>query len=79
MPFLKFSNKEYYTLTSITYVVAVAFMFFINAFTQFDEQVTLSRVHWEILNMCAGFVEPIITFIIPGVYFYKMSIINDLK
>jgi hypothetical protein len=31
MPFLKFSNKEYYTLTSLTYVLSVGVMFLVNA------------------------------------------------
>jgi hypothetical protein len=36
MPYLKFSNKEYLTLTTVTYVVTVASMFFVNAYINFD-------------------------------------------
>jgi len=74
MPYLKFSNKEYLTLTTVTYVLTVATMFFINAFIDLDTKLSLAQIHWEILSACCGFAEPIITYIIPGVYFYKMSI-----
>ena len=79
MPFLKFSNKEYYTLTSLTYVLSVGVMFLVNAFMSVEDLTSMAKWHWEILNTFAGFVEPIITFVIPGVYFYRMSLQNELK
>ena len=79
MPFLKFSNREYYTLTSLTYVLSVGVMFLVNAFMSVKDSARMAQWHWEILNSCAGFVEPIITFVIPGVFYYKMSVQNELK
>ena len=74
MPFLKFSNREYYSLTSITYLLTVGVMFIVNATLPDLDLLIMSRWHWEILNTCAGFIEPLITFVVPGVYYYKMSI-----
>jgi hypothetical protein len=79
MPFMKFSNKEYYSLTSIAYFLTVAFMFLVNAFIGIENEGPLSSFTWEILTSCCAFVEPIITYIIPGVYYYKMSKKEDLK
>jgi hypothetical protein len=78
MPFMKFSNKEYYSLTSIAYFLTVAFMFLVNAFIGIENEGPLSSFTWEILTSCCAFVEPIITYIIPGVYYYKMSKKEDL-
>jgi hypothetical protein len=42
MPFLKFSNTEYYTLTTVAYLITVALMFLVNAFIGLENEVTLS-------------------------------------
>ena len=74
LPFLKFSNKEYYSLTSITYILTVGVMFLINAVVPFQDLLYMVEWHWEILNTCAGIIEPLITYVIPGIYYYKMSV-----
>jgi hypothetical protein len=79
MPFLKFSNTEYYTLTTVAYIVTVALMFFVNAFIGLENETKLSQYQWELLTTCCAMVEPIITYIIPGLYYYKMSVKNELK
>ena len=42
MPFMKFSNTEYYSLTSIAYFSTVAFMFLVNAFVGLEKEGPLS-------------------------------------
>jgi hypothetical protein len=79
MPFLKFSNTEYYSITSIAYFFTVALMFILNAFLGVESGTKLAQFNWEFLTTCCAIVEPIITFIIPGYYFYKMSIKNELR
>jgi hypothetical protein len=79
MPYLKFSNKEYLILTSIAYFSTVAIMFIVNAFIETKYELPLTQVHWEILTGACALAEPIITFVIPGYFFYKMSNQNDLK
>ena len=61
-------------MTSLTYILTVGVMFIVNACLSYEDATIMARWHWEILNSCAGFVEPIITFVIPGIYYYKMSI-----
>lgn len=79
MPFLKFSNKEYFVLTSIAYMCTVGAMVLVNAFLPPVHLKSLIAIHWEVLTATCAFVEPIIIFILPGLCYYKMSIKDQLE
>ena len=79
MPFLKLSRKEYLTLTTLAYGLTVAMMFLINAFIPIEKELKLTQIHWEILTATCAIVEPIITFVVPGVCYYKLSVERELK
>ena len=77
LPFLKFSKKEYITISSIIYAMTIPPIVILHLWQ--NDEITYLRIHWETLNLNCALVEPIIVFIVSGYYYIKVANEYDIK